>query len=373
MPSSRDRIGNTLQNFGLLLSTPLHRSSEVVLRNFLTPVHSSAPTIEKMQRSVAMILNIALAPLTIALSLAGGISECIGSLIATKPYTYIPGNAPVPSCSNNILKAMTFNGCMFWGGLPLAFGGVSPARERTDKIAELIKQMGPDILVMQEVSYGPSLDLCARLKDQYSHFFTRIGPNPFQLDSGLFIASKYPMIGDPSFISFSKHTSFMRGIFCMETPLCWILTAHLKTGETKECMQKRKEQFELVTKTIESLKQKSDKPCLLMGDLNIQRTGSQNDEYSTLGISQNYYDLYAEKHPQLNPDNATHTDLLRTYIIGEKPSSSPWDIDDYVLLDRSSRQRVDLDIQLVKDTFSLDQPEKSLSDHRALYVTAKFD
>lgn len=373
MPLSRDKIGNTLQNIGLLFSTPLHNSSEIVLRNLLTSLRYSASTLEKIQRAVAMLLNIALLPLTIALSLFGGLTEYIGSLIATRPYSYIPGNAPQLNRSNNILKAMTFNGCMFWGGLPIVFGGVSPARERLDKIAQLIKQLNPDILVMQEVSYGPSLDLYARLKDQFSHFFTRIGPNPFQLDSGLFIASNYPILSDPSFIPFSKHTSFMRGIFCIETPLCWILTAHLKTGEPEKCRQKREEQFALVTKTIETLKQKSDKPCLLMGDLNIQRTGLEYDEYSSLDISRNYYDFYAEKYPQLNSDNATHTDLLRTYMLGKESSNSPWDIDDYILLDTSSRQRVHLDIELIKNTFSLDHPEKALSDHRALFVTAKFN
>ena len=75
---------------------------------------------------------------------------------------------------------MTWNACMFYGGLPMAFGGVSPAFDRIGEVATVIKDHKPEILALQEMSYGPALALYKQLKDEYSHFFLANWTQPFK-------------------------------------------------------------------------------------------------------------------------------------------------------------------------------------------------
>lgn len=365
----RVQVGQSLNWIALQLYKPIHRSSEILIRCLMTPIrpgegdNASSATLEKVRRVVLLFFAGLIALATLPLYLCGMVIDKLGDCISTKPYTYLPGLAEEKKEPKREYSFFTLNGCLFWGGLPYLFGGcIRPGRERIEKIAELILKQKSDFVLMEELLFESGLELKRKLQNDYAHFYTRIGPNPFKMETGLFIASKYPMSSEPRFIPYPIGSK--GGFFCLETPFCWMISAHLEAGS--DSARIRKLQLGAITEEIQRLKRETEKPCILLGDLNIKRTGEAGDEYSASGIPENYLDDYALRQPHLSEQSATCTNLLTSHTLGKEKVEPYWEIDDYALIDKESASRFRLETILIKETFSLEKPDEALSDHRGL-------
>jgi endonuclease/exonuclease/phosphatase family metal-dependent hydrolase len=371
---SRLDLGNKCRTLALRLATPMHDSSEAVIRSVCTPISSDVRgnylCLEKTKRAFTVVFHTLKAPVTVPAAILGGCFDFIGDRLAQKNYMYLRGTAP--ESFSKELTLLTFNACMFWGGIPLVAGGLSPARERVTQIADAILAQDPGIVVLQEVSLGPALKLHEKIQAKFAHTFTRIGPNPFKMESGLFLASKLPILGEPKFFPFEGQSGIKRGVFYIETSHYFVFTSHLEAGDSAPARQMRRNQLNFIHGLIQNVKKTTDKPCILAGDLNINRKGEKNDEYSLSPIPRHFYDPYFQKCPKAHEEVSTCTNVLSALRKGKSIREDRWEIDDYTLLDKSSASQCSLSVQLIP-AFDLDAPKKALSDHHMLLAHAKLN
>jgi hypothetical protein len=67
---------------------------------------------------------------------------------------------------------------MMDGDLPTRWGGMIPAAERIDRLAEFILREDPDVFLGQEIMSAAGEKLYERLKDKYAYFWIGIGMIP---------------------------------------------------------------------------------------------------------------------------------------------------------------------------------------------------
>jgi len=292
-------------------------------------------------------------------------------------YHYMKGTGKEKSSfpSN---KIMTLNACMLDWILAKKFGGMTaPASKRVVKLGALIKKQDPDVYLGQELTLESGTLLYNQLKDRYPHFWVGMGIN--EGNSGLFAASKYPIVSVAKFFSFpdsiqrAVYARVMdRGFFCLETPQFWIATSHFEGGDPADVGKYWKEELEFVTQTMDKIT--NGKPYILAGDLNIQRWGKPGDPYSKVDIQKYYYDYYTEHHPEFNEDTYTNTNLFSARSNGEPDPTLATDrneIDDYFLIRKPFQNLFeDLEVVLILDTYNEDEPaEKAITDHRGYAAT----
>jgi len=365
--SSRNQIGKALELTGLFLAKPLHIISGPVIRAFATPIRPgkegnfSSYVLEVVWRVFSSVLCVITAPLTISLALAGACLEKIADLVKKTPYTHLQGTAAEKQEDGNY-RLMTLNSCMLWGGLPIPLGGMRPPSDRMDQMAKKIREEDPDVLVMQEMAFDSAYQLYGKIKDKYAHFFTRIGPNPPLMESGLFVASKYPIL-QSGFIPFPNQLGIKRGAFWIETPKCFVFTTHLEFGHKKDGADKRQSQLKLIWEKIEVFKEK--KPCFLLGDFNMDPS-----HYKKTDLPTKFHDPYMKKHPTITESTSTCTNVINAHICGDKPPQNPWELDDYALLAKGPHDRFKLDTQLVQ-MYDNAKPYEALTDHRGLILVAE--
>ena len=368
----RNLMGETLNRFALCLIQPVHYSTELVMRSF-TPLqpgergnHRSS-VMEVVRRGFACLVSVAAFPLTGTWWCLGGILDAIGDGIRSKPYSELEGLSREKINTDHTYTFLSLNTCMFWGGLPIFFGGVSPARDRMQEMAELIRQKNADFLILQEVSYDPALALWNNIKDLYPHGFSRIQPSSwFKIESCLFVASKYRIIGEPQCIPLPINSNITRVLFYFETDFFWVLATYLDPGMNEEDIAQRKKQVDVIVNVVAELEKK--KPCIILGDFNIRRDGKKDEEYRAL-IQENFHDYQATI--PFSSSTATWTSLLSQYVWGKKdPMSEDFELLDYVLVNKNSAEQLELKVELVP-TFDLSTSqtkEKSLSDHRGYFT-----
>lgn len=349
--------GNIMHTIAYYLQKPLQISSEFVLRAFYTPIRSENETMEKVHRCATVCLSALFAPVTASLYVLGeGVHYC-GNAINGTSYTYLRGNGAEKLDDQN-LNCMTLNACMFWGGLPILFGGVKPAGERIDDLAKLIREQDPDILFLQEASFPASSELFEKLKDQYAHCFTRIGPNHFGMGTEMAVFSKIPM-KNVEFFQYPYESGMLRGAFFFETPSYTFVNTHLDAGDNPD---ERRAQFDVLTQRIEEMKKKRNRNFFILGDFNIDSYASDEEYQKCIGAHPAYYDPRLDLHQSIE----SNTNALTNYLRGKEVHSTISEMVDYALL-HGNPEEFDLKTQFV-ETYSVETPDNALSDHKGLVL-----
>lgn len=347
------RVATCFREVGFRLQQPFYTLSKPTFEAWLSTPYSQ----ENYKVYTYAVRFLAPAGLLIAMppALIGTAFYWIADRISSNSFTYLAGEGEERDQQDDSLTMMTLNACMMPGGLPFAFGGLPPASRRIEELAELIQTHLPATLVMQEMAYPASRALYERIKDHYPHFFVRIGPNSPLMESGLFIASRYP-IKDSGFVPFDNQCAITRGFFWIETPDCVIFNSHLEPGENNNAM--RADQM----KKLRSKMCEFDKPCFLLGDLNIDRY--LEGHYEECQIAETFHDPLPKHTP-------TCSTLLEYEMKGQRPPTITDEQNDYALLfKREGRRPFDLDVELVDTYPDNGDPYKAISDHKALLVTA---
>ncbi len=363
LDSSKDfttQIGQGLEFLGDTIKTPYYRGTEWFV--------SDARVTGVVKKSFAFLFGAATSLLSIPFYVLGGLVEATGGLITQKPFHHIRGDAS-ESWNERKFSIFDLNVCMYWGGLPIPFGGVDPARLRLPQLAKLIQEKDADIVALQELSFGEGRKLASLLKDKYAHFYTNIGglqakTTFYSAGTELFFASKAPIVSEPKYIPYPNPHGEKLGFFCIETPTCWFLTAHFPDGK-KEMWATRRELLDLVHSTAVRLKKETGKSYCFTGDLNIR-----SDEYTYAGIGDKFFDPGTKKYPNFSEETSTCTNVLSALRTGkEAPKDDPFETDDYVLFDKGFEERYNVEITLGKETYDLAHPEEAISDHRYYHAT----
>jgi len=238
---------------------------------------------------------------------------------------------------------LSFNVCMMPGILSQIFGGMTPASQRVNQLAQFIKAQRADVVSLQELTFagGGANQLIQQIKDVYPHIFYRIGPNNAGMENGLFFASRIKPISE-NYIPFQEITGrqygFKRGFFVAQFEDQYVISTHLDPGRGTV----RAEQI----KAIIEYKKGLSKPILLMGDLNIEPEDAA--AHALLAGSFANYDSEAAKH--IDETNGT-------YLSKEQR----WLQNDHILTDRKIQQ-------IVIPAFGDKYKNAPLSDHHAVLV-----
>lgn len=305
------------------------------------------------------------------------------TLLASSHAIYLEGEKQ--SCDSNSFSIITLNACMLKEDLPKRFGGMTPASDRLDRLSDWILREDPDIFLGQEILSPIGLKLYEKLKGNYTYFWIGIGKIPGEEESGLFVASKRALHKEPTFLSFSdpdqldkKHfpdkTRYLeRGFFYLDFEDFYLVTTHLEGGDlSTDIPFHRMRQFQFITQTMDLL----DKPYMIAGDLNLNRTHLPHDEYSRAEIAQNYFDFYTLHHPQIDASTYTCTNLFTAqandFQILQKEDEN--EIDDYILIRKPFQERFhNLNVLLIDNTYDISQSrEWALTDHKAYKATFQF-
>ncbi len=177
------------------------------------------------------------------------------------------------------LSILTYNVCALPGKLPRCFGDMPPASERMEGIKEFILEQDADLVCLQE-AWDPDLRgyLLRELKGEYPYIHTKIGYSWWGLDSGLFVASKHPIL-DSEHIPYSvkgQDWVIHRGVFTFKIGPHKIGVTHMQSGLNKK--EIRRQQVAQIPSDC----------AILIGDLNTR----QPEEFIEF-FSENYYENFA--------------------------------------------------------------------------------
>ena len=286
------------------------------------------------------------------------------------PFTYLTGDAPEKAGNDSVT---TFNANILFmpDDYTWFFGGVRRWEERVDEVSAKILAEDADVVSLQEMhTVEGSYVLYERLKETYAHFYINIGqadltqdPSQIRMNSGLFVASKYPIQG-PEFVPFTAdgrqegiNKGFFHGTLMVGgNPFCSIYHTHLNPFENELACQVREEE----AKDILSSMNERDLFSILLGDLNVNR---ESAEWLSSPLSQKFICNYP---PGEGP---TCTDTLGKYV--ETPKDMRKNLQeeghtcDYALLYQKNSEAI-LQSRQIK-FYDLNDPEHALSDHQGLF------
>jgi len=315
-------------------------------------------------------------------SFASILSLMVATALPACPYSIEREGDAAPKTGTSY-SVLTLNACMMEGDLPTRWGGMTPAEQRIDRLAAFILREDPDLYLGQEVMSEAGERLSRQLKERYAHFWLGIGKIPGKEESGLFIASKrlinhvefYPFADEDQVDKkyFPDQTRFLeRGFFVLDFGDFLVVTTHLEGGgDFVKGPEHRIRQLEMITRVLDQ----KGKPYLLAGDLNLNRTGKADDEYTRAHIPRDYFDWYTLHHPEVNEKTYTCTNLFTAAAnnLPLPPEEDRFEIDDFVLVRKPFADRFEhLDVVLV-DTYDPIKPrEEALTDHKAYKVAFQF-
>lgn len=361
-----ENIGKACIDIGQYLSSPGEWASETIVRSLFTTLKPGRvdncdwKIFEVARRGISLANQLCLSPFTVGLMASGKIVMSVGDYLTGKDFYYTAGSKEKKPCGE--FSILQMNVAMFFGGLPWN-DGLTPAKERIADFLKLVKKKDPDILLLNEVSFGPGKLLTGQLKEQYAHIYKRIGP-PKKISkeaTGLFVASKFP-IEQTFYKQFSDEGGLNRGIFAIETEEAIFITTHFPSGDRPIA---RSKMLEMVNKKIAKLCQKTAKPIFLAGDLNI----SDEEEYQDSCLSENFYDFRNNgvRPERINEETATCTNRLKAYARGEEeklPPEDEYEMDDYFLLAKGGSQVSSLEVEMIPGF----EKKRPLSDHRGFLI-----
>lgn len=343
--SPRKTVGWALIDVGQVLAKGFFVSCEKLALTLIQP--KDPRILQVFKRAIAALCFTLLGVLFLPGWIVGSCLKMVGTALSGVPYIYLKGKGK-EAWNEKGFSLLSYNCCMYESGFPMLLGGVMPASYRIDSIAKRIKQEDPDIVLLQEMSLGPSENLIEKLKDHYPHFFTNIGNPTAWIQSKtvgpeLFIASKAPLVSEPLFIRYTApEASQKMGFFCLETPSCWVINAHFP-----------EENQELCLKQIYERASQFKKPFVLVGDLNYRKEIPK--------------ELFFD--PRKEDNAPTCSNVLAAKMFGKPEPEIREELDDFILVDAPSHKKGLMnveEIKLLKEKGDGVDPWTAESDHFAL-------
>lgn len=332
--------------------------------------NASTPALEIANRVFKAVGAAFITLLSLPLVGIGTGLEILGERLFATCYQKLEGSV-MENALSPTMKLLSANVCMLPWGI-WWFAGVSRhAEQRIDELAEKILTLQADIVCLQELAPPYAELLWEKIKESYPHGATHIGPIPIsRMGSNLFVASKFPL-QDAHFYPFEDDLLVGRGIFTFHTKQSWILATHLQAGNDEKHELTRKKQLNYLKSVSFQLQKKKDLPVFVLMDSNCKRTGIEQDEYSQVGINEDFINpLSCTK---LSEETSTCTNKL-SYIVQGKDLPENIAIQeehiDCILLQKSNSKSISsFQVEILPNFCNREDPDKTLSDHVALIGT----
>ncbi|MEC7839378.1 MAG: endonuclease/exonuclease/phosphatase family protein [Chlamydiota bacterium] len=335
---------------------------------------------EIMYRNVLAETLLTIAPMALALGEMAVFPRYLSYSLRGEDYHYIVGDGDTKQFDSSF-SILSLNICFLPGELPLLFGGVSPSSERIEAVASVISEKDPDVVCLYEVhEIDSAYELFLKLKKDFAYFYIDIGPDYLEMNSGLFVASKFK-IENPEFKPFQyreMQEQINKGYFEFtlvdeDSAFAKIYTTHLQPYRKRIDEQIRKKEIQEIIDDI--VQDNVSCPVILCGDLNIPWN---SNEYFDSGISTLFYDNYTDGIEVVDESNRTYSAFLGDHRwdkinsetgVGDEVSHYS-EIVDYSLIYNDGSNANLRTTRL--DSFNSDDPEMALSDHHGLFSIVSF-
>lgn len=306
------------------------------------------------------------------------ISQALESLSSTPKASYIylegTGSKEVGAEKVSILNA---NLLFMPGNLTYYFGGIRPWESRMRDLVKTLRKKNSDVVCLQEIHDEESAFALFRvLRRQYPYFYLNIGvdnavmdPDEISMNSGLFVASKYPL-SDPKFVRFQSdgrqkgiHKGFFYGTLSVnKKPYCYLISTHLNPHDNETAVRVREEEAQMIVEEIESLQKALPLAAVVVGDLNVSYG---TNEWKSSTLSQAFIEGYSNKHPTCTD---YFNDLVWTPVKLRSKVKNKDYIYDYALVYRVHPLSIESE---VFPLYRLDEPADALSDHQGIFSQIK--
>lgn len=280
-----------------LLAAPARQFTYSLERSFLRPWHYGRYGYEDTRvREIAKRVQHAVCiPIFLALTIAAApffLSASLLALCTQKDRIKIETSSLAGSSLANKISILFLNTCLQGGMFATITGDVCNPHDRFDEthstrieaLVDFVVKQDAEILCFQEVHDRSSLHALKKaLKEKgYTTFITDEPAVPVLLNSGLFIASKYPLTE----VKFTPYPHADRGgvnygslqgsLSCeidrgSDKKKIALFTTHLAYGSSDKLQQIRQQQ--LSKHVLPEMKKKSGKLVLFGGDLNEDNLG----------------------------------------------------------------------------------------------------
>lgn len=288
------------------------------------------------------------------------------------PYEYIQGEAASKPIHSQI-KFFNWNTCLLPGKLSGLFAGLSSWPERIAQVSTLIKEQDADLVCLQEVHSEPAaFQLYQALKSEYAHFYMNMGPmimgaqmSDVGLNSGLFIASKFPLedIHFETFKSDEGQKLINKGFFWAKLASSEVgfTTCHLEPMNSDVSQKIR---YQELNHLIQFMQSKKTQVRVLSGDLNIP-WGSQ--EGAEKLIKNHFYDPYNKNRQDVTSYSRTYSDVF----LNHKKTGSCEILDYFLILQVPGFEKYAFLTERVEGFDELSLKSKG-SDHHGLFSEIVF-
>jgi len=307
-----------------------------------------------------------------------GMLEAMLTIEPPLPYTSWISATPDKRDVEDGITVLNCNSCLVPGDFPYLYGGVAQVwQERVAPLIEKLLQADADIVCLQEAfSQDASDALYEALQGHYTYFYGAIAPRTLGfsfetigIPSGLFVASKYPIVA-PQFTAFSQVSFPINyGLFDFlvtdgERPLAHIYTTHMQAFDHPLLAEARALQLQqILDKMAEDYAKEEDLPYFLCGDLNINCGKGESSEKL---LKKYFYNDYLAEGSPITEANSTYTDYFSNYKL-DLQQPPHFQILDYALLLRNGEDSKERRILTKRISMNqLTDPERAISDHHGL-------
>lgn len=307
----------------------------------------------------------------------------------TAAYAYAEGTAkPLNADKLQELKVLTANICCFPGNLTYTYGGVSPWKQRIDKLVEVIRNSDAHIVCLQEV-WDPECmrALIESMKNDFGFFVYNAGDpagtinvNKMGYGSGLFVASKLPLDSIefhrfPRSIPENSHRGAIVAICRIAKERIAFINTHLNHTSAHllhQMLEVRQEQLLLTYGYLQkAIAMQLPNKCwgFVAGDFNID---ADTTEFKQSGLSSLFSIPYASN-PSKEPPTWTDyfNDLVVTPVDKRETVRPVYELVDYCVEPSLSNVKPPVSTQKLVPLFDIKAPTEALSDHQALLTTWK--
>jgi hypothetical protein len=270
---------------GCQLTVPLEISTHYLARIFgkhANPGKDETSKINLFFTRVRLTLAIlAMSPATIIGGALGGTIRCFTS--SSRPsVAYICAEAPYEMPESKIFHLMSANFALMQDYCSPG-DNLIPSKFRVGGIIRTIQDLPsskmPHVIAAQEVlDLKATAALCEGIRQRYPYILHSAGPQTWTKNSGLFIASTYPIIehefrpfNDKRYPDALCNRGILYAHLNVKGKSCHLFNTHLTSPKTDEFVKLRKIQLVTVLSWVQAVAQTTEGDIFVTGDFNLEK------------------------------------------------------------------------------------------------------
>ena len=290
-------------NLGSFLLKPANLMLKNIVRIFVVDLEPSmhgqkkSAALEISYRTALFVGSLILSPFALSGSILA-LPICTLTSLAKKSLSVLaPSIKITPSNPAQSLHVISYNTLLMPEFITLR-NKHRPSSERVDEIADKLIEKNADLISLQEVFNAQSArQLAKRLSEAGYYIVRHLSPRPWTLNSGLFIASKFP-IHNPKFQShsvlFGHDKMASKGVLAVDIKIgddvITLANTHLNGGGSFKGLSSYHARMIQSHQMSQFLQQRGQNAQIVTGDMNVSAIDEGNFEPEYYIANKLYYE-----------------------------------------------------------------------------------